>query len=52
MPANGHSTLYAKWLQRCRERHQLAELGQRMLRHIEVPRSAPIQLSNKLFWKE
>jgi uncharacterized protein YjiS (DUF1127 family) len=41
-----------EWLQRSRERHQLAELGQRMLRHIEVPRSVPIHLSNKPFWKE
>ena len=41
-----------EWLQRSRGRHQLAELGQRMLRHVEVPRSAPIHRSNKLFWKE
>jgi hypothetical protein len=46
-----------EWLQRSRERHELAELGtrqlgKRLMRHIEVPRSAPIHLSNKLFWKE
>ena len=41
-----------QWLQRSRERHQLAELGKPLMRHIEVPRSAPTHLSNKLFWKE
>jgi uncharacterized protein YjiS (DUF1127 family) len=41
-----------EWLQRSRARHQLAGLGQRMLRDIEVIRAAPILLSNKPFWKE
>jgi hypothetical protein len=41
-----------EWLQRSGKRHQLAELGKRLMRHIEVPRSAPIHLSNKPFWKE
>jgi uncharacterized protein YjiS (DUF1127 family) len=41
-----------EWLRRSRARHQLAGLGQRMPRDIEVTRAAPIHLSNKPFWKE
>jgi hypothetical protein len=41
-----------EWLRRSRARHQLAELGWRMLRDIAFPGPAPIHLSNKLFWKE
>ena len=41
-----------EWLRRGRARHQLAGLGERMLRDIDVTRTAPIHLSNKPFWKE
>ena len=41
-----------EWRRRSRERHQLAGLGERMLRDIGGTRTDAIYLSKKPFWKE
>jgi uncharacterized protein YjiS (DUF1127 family) len=41
-----------KWRQRARARHELAALGDRMLKDIGVTRADALIQANKPFWKE
>ncbi|HEY1796377.1 MAG TPA: DUF1127 domain-containing protein [Stellaceae bacterium] len=41
-----------KWQQRIRARHELAGLGDRMLKDIGLTRADALAQANKPFWKE
>ena len=41
-----------KWKQRIRGRHELAALGDRMLKDIGITRADAVTQANKPFWKE